>query len=59
MKKIDTIRSEFPSLLVKDEKGNQVVYLDGPGGTQVPTNVIDSISDYYKTCNANSGNQSK
>ena len=54
MKKIETIRLEFPSLLVKDERGNQVVYLDGPGGTQVPINVIESISDYYKTCNANS-----
>ena len=54
MKKIETIRIEFPSLLVKDERGNQVVYLDGPGGTQVPINVIESISDYYKTCNANS-----
>ena len=45
MKKIETIRIEFPSLLVKDERGNQVVYLDGPGGTQVHTNVIERISD--------------
>ena len=53
MKKTETIRSEFPSLFEKDEKGNQVVYLDGPGGTQVPISVIESISDYYKTSNAN------
>ena len=53
MKKTEEIRSEFPSLLTQDEKGNQVVYLDGPGGTQVPTSVIESISDYYKECNAN------
>ena len=53
MKKTEEIRSEFPSLLTQDEKGNQVVYLDGPGGTQVPTSVIESISDYYKEYNAN------
>ena len=40
MKSIDSVRSEFPSLLNKDDKGNQVLYLDGPGGTQVPTSVI-------------------
>lgn len=53
MKKTETIRSEFPSLFEKDEKGNQVVYLDGPGGTQVPISVIESVSDYYKKSNAN------
>ena len=53
MKKTEKIRLEFPSLLTLDEKENQVVYLDGPGGTQVPTCVIESISDYYKECNAN------
>ena len=53
MKKTEEIRSEFPSLLTQDDKGNQVVYLDGPGGTQVPLSVIESISDYYKECNAN------
>ena len=53
MKKTEEIRLEFPSLLTLDEKENQVVYLDGPGGTQVPTCVIESISDYYKECNAN------
>lgn len=31
-----------------------MVYLDGPGGTQVPAGVIDAISSYYKTSNANS-----
>ena len=53
MKKTEEIRSEFPSLLTQDDQGNQVVYLDGPGGTQVPLSVIESISDYYKECNAN------
>ena len=53
MKSIDSVRSQFPSLLNKDDKGNQVLYLDGPGGTQVPTSVINSVSDYYKECNSN------
>jgi len=53
MKSIDSVRSEFPSLLNKDDKGNQVLYLDGPGGTQVPTSVINSVSHYYKECNSN------
>jgi len=30
-----------------------ITYLDGPAGTQVPTSVIDAISDYYKTSNSN------
>ncbi len=34
--------------------GNKpIVYLDGPGGTQVPTSVIEAISGYYQTSNAN------
>jgi cysteine desulfurase family protein (TIGR01976 family) len=28
-------------------------FLDGPGGTQVPQRVIDAISDYLRTSNAN------
>ncbi len=30
-----------------------MIYLDGPGGTQVPENVIDAVTGYYKTSNAN------
>lgn len=52
---IDTnkIRELFPSLSLRDENNNQIIYLDGPGGTQVPTPVIDGISEYYKNHNAN------
>ncbi len=32
-----------------------MVYLDGPGGTQVPRRVIDAVSDYYRSTNANEG----
>jgi len=30
-----------------------VIFLDGPAGTQVPLSVIDAISGYYSTSNAN------
>lgn len=30
-----------------------MVYLDGPGGTQVPQSVIDAMVNYYKTSNSN------
>jgi len=33
--------------------GQPAVFLDGPGGTQVPQRVIDAISDYLKNSNAN------
>jgi cysteine desulfurase family protein (TIGR01976 family) len=49
-------RGDFPSL---DRRLNdrQLVYLDGPAGTQVPRQVIDAIVSYYTTCNANSHGQ--
>ena len=53
MLNIDAIRKQFPSLSLKDKNGNQIIYLDGPGGTQVPNMVIEGISNYYKKCNAN------
>ena len=46
------VRSQFPSLH-REAKGRPVTYLDGPGGTQVPQRVIDAISDYLRTNNAN------
>jgi selenocysteine lyase/cysteine desulfurase len=30
-----------------------MIFLDGPGGTQVPDFVINAISEYYKTSNSN------
>lgn len=47
------IRSQFPSLQRKNNN-LPMVFLDGPAGTQVPQSVIDGISSYYKTSNANS-----
>src|ERR1700687_4934622 len=49
---ISRVRSQFPSLSQTVE-GQPAVFLDGPGGTQVPQRVIDAISDYLKTSNAN------
>tara|TARA_B100000212_G_scaffold50819_1_gene32932 strand:- start:3323 stop:4534 length:1212 start_codon:yes stop_codon:yes gene_type:complete len=49
----DKVRNHFPSLSIKNNKGDKIIFLDGPGGTQVPRAVIDSISDYYKFSNAN------
>jgi cysteine desulfurase family protein (TIGR01976 family) len=50
---INSLRSQFPSL---QRKPNNIplTFLDGPGGTQVPDRVINAISNYYKTSNANS-----
>jgi cysteine desulfurase family protein (TIGR01976 family) len=45
-------RGDFPSLLRRRE-GVEFAFLDGPGGSQVPTAVIEAIEDFYATCNVN------
>ncbi|MFL5777824.1 MAG: cysteine desulfurase-like protein [Chloroflexota bacterium] len=51
---VERLRREFPALeLMHDDR--PAVFLDGPGGTQVPRRVIDAVADYYRTSNANSG----
>jgi len=49
-----SIRAQFPSLS-QTVNGHPAVFLDGPGGTQVPQRVIDAISDYLRRDNANTG----
>jgi cysteine desulfurase family protein (TIGR01976 family) len=49
---IARVRSQFPSLS-QTVGGQPAVFLDGPGGTQVPQRVINAISDYLKNSNAN------
>jgi len=49
-----SIRSQFPSL-AQTVNGHPAVFLDGPGGTQVPERVIDAISDYLRRDNSNTG----
>ena len=48
------IRGQFPSL-AQTCNGHAAIFLDGPGGTQVPQRVIDAISQYLSRDNANSG----
>ncbi len=44
----DDVRSHFPALT------SGKVYFDGPGGTQVPTRVLDRMQEYMVNTNANS-----
>jgi len=46
------VRAQFPAL-TQTVNGHPSVFLDGPGGTQVPQRVIDAISDYLRRDNAN------
>lgn len=49
---VDAIRAQFPALARRH--GRQLVaYLDGPGGTQVPTDVAAAVQDYLLHHNAN------
>jgi cysteine desulfurase family protein (TIGR01976 family) len=48
------LRAEFPAL-ARTQDGRPVVFLDGPGGTQVPQRVIDAVVGYYRESNANDG----
>ena len=43
------IRAQFPALKKRD------VFFDNPAGTQVPVQVIQRMTDYLTTCNANHG----
>jgi len=49
---IQKLRQDFP-LLSKKVKGITLVYLDSGATAQKPKQVIDAISDYYQTQNAN------
>lgn len=49
---IQAVRNRFPQL---SPSPTGIVFLDNPGGTQVPQSVIDAVANYYKTANANVG----
>jgi cysteine desulfurase family protein (TIGR01976 family) len=52
----EALRAEFPALRRQQAPdGRPAVFLDGPGGTQVPQRVIDAVIGYYLDSNANSG----
>jgi cysteine desulfurase family protein (TIGR01976 family) len=52
---VEALRAEFPALARLGPDGRPVVFLDGPGGTQVPQRVIDAVGDYFLHTNANAG----
>ena len=41
---VEALRAEFPALR-REHDGRPAVFLDGPGGTQVPQRVIDAVTD--------------
>jgi len=51
---LDAIRARFPALQ-RTEDGRRVAWLDGPGGTQVPVDVIDAVGQVYRDGVSNLG----
>lgn len=49
---VEKIRNQFPALERK-VNGKTAIYLDGPGGTQVPKRVTEKITNYLLHHNAN------
>jgi cysteine desulfurase family protein (TIGR01976 family) len=50
------VRSQFPSLQTQ-VNGQPAAFLDGPAGTQVPTQVMQAIQNYLSSANANTAGQ--
>lgn len=51
---VQQLRSQFPALQ-RTVGDRPAMFFDGPAGTQVPNRVIEAISDYLRTHNANHG----
>jgi cysteine desulfurase family protein (TIGR01976 family) len=51
---VEASRIQFPAL-ERQVDGQRALFLDGPGGTQVPQRVLDAMVHYLTTCNANQG----
>jgi len=49
---VQAVRSEFP-ILEQEVRGKPLVYLDNAATTQKPRAVIDALTNYYTTTNAN------
>ncbi len=49
---MDHLRADFP-ILERLVNGKRLAYLDSSATTQKPIQVIDAVSDYYRTCNSN------
>jgi cysteine desulfurase family protein (TIGR01976 family) len=46
---VEAVRERFPAL------ASRAAYLDGPGGSQVPREVLDAVAGYLRDSNANLG----
>jgi cysteine desulfurase family protein (TIGR01976 family) len=51
---VASIRKQFPALAQR-HGSREAVFFDGPAGSQVPESVIEAISRYLRTMNANHG----
>ena len=51
---LEAVRAQFPALAIEDN-GRVRVYLDNPAGTQVPSRVVDAMSECLLASNANVG----
>lgn len=49
---VENIRKDFP-ILEREINGKKLIYFDNAATSQTPLSVIDSISNYYKSYNAN------
>ena len=49
---VETIRADFP-ILASSVHGKPLVYLDNAATTQKPRAVLDALTDYYTSSNAN------
>src|SRR5262245_5645162 len=49
---VEWARAQFPALAA-DAGGRRAIFLDAPGGTQVPSRVLDAVRDYRVHANAN------
>jgi cysteine desulfurase family protein (TIGR01976 family) len=45
---IGAIRARFPALSRVDDEGRPLVFVDAPGGSQVPDTVIDAVAGHYR-----------
>ncbi len=51
---VEAVRRHFPALSLRID-GQPAVYMDNPAGTQVAQRVIDRLTQYWRTMNANQG----
>jgi cysteine desulfurase/selenocysteine lyase len=49
---VEEIRADFP-ILAREFEGRQLVYLDNAATSQKPESVMEAISSYYRSSNAN------